>query len=66
MTRRALTALMLIPEPPVEKSVYPPTDAKKLNEFALCWNEYVHELMEGKVNYKMWRAVISAWEQLTR
>jgi len=66
MTRRALSSLMLLAETPDNAPAYPPTDAKKLNEFALCWNEYVRELTEGKVNYKMWRAVISAWAALDR
>ena len=66
MTRRSLSALMLLAETPDNAPAYPPTDAKKLNEFALCWNEYVRELSEGKVNYKMWRAVKTAWEDLSR
>jgi hypothetical protein len=66
MTRRSIAALMMIPDPPVEKSGYPPTDARKLNEFAASWNGYVKELSEGKVNYKLWRAVTHGWSELNR
>jgi hypothetical protein len=62
--RREFMALMLTPGGPTEDPAFCPSDPERLNAFAIVWNEYVRQLVDGKLDYKLWRAVKHEWQRL--
>jgi predicted outer membrane protein len=70
MSRRALLLALFAPASAVgaaETDLTPPvTDEGKLNQFAALYNAYVAELRAGKLNLKLWHAVVRAWALLTK
>lgn len=64
MKRRDLALLMLTPGGPTDDPAFCPSDPERLNAFAIVWNEYVRQLTEGKLDYKLWRAAQYHWGRL--